>query len=107
MVEMRSAANRVARAGMVVGGLGLATSLFVIVRLFETWRIGPGAPAHAVSVLRLRLRYPRPTLDAMIVLALAIVGFLATVLALAGAAREALAARRLHRALAPARERPF
>ena len=37
----RTAAARVSRAGLLLGGLGLLASLFVIVRLFEAWHVAP------------------------------------------------------------------
>ncbi len=94
------AATRVARAGMLLGALGLASSLFVIVRLFETWRVGPHAAAHRISLLGQHLTYPAANADAVIILLLASLGFAVTAMAVTGAARELAAARRFRQVIA-------
>jgi len=82
------AAVRLSRATLAIGGLGLATSLFVVSRVFESWRIGsrPGTPT--ISLLGLRLSYPTANVGALAVLALAALGLLVAVTALVAAARE-------------------
>jgi len=82
------AAVRVGRAALMLGALGLGVALFVIVRLFETWRIGPHVGVHDVSILGARVSYPAANVDALIILSLAFVGFLATAITVVGAVRE-------------------
>jgi len=93
------AAGRVDRAGALLGALGLASSLFVLWRLIETWRVAPGTRAHRISILGQPLSYPRANLAALVVLALALLGLAVTSAMAAGAVRELLAYRRLRRAL--------
>jgi hypothetical protein len=88
---------------MLLSGLGLLASVFVLVRLFETWRIGPHAPSRAISVLGLRLSYPVANADGIIVLFLAFVGFIVGAMILGGAASELLASRRVSRKLSATR----
>jgi peptidase M48-like protein len=92
------AAARVGRAGGILVALGLASSLFVIFRLVETWRVAPRA-SHEVSFLGEKLSYPAVNLAAVVVVGLAALGLAVVARALAGAVREVLASRRLHRRL--------
>src|SRR5436309_5919155 len=69
-----AAAGRVWTAGMLLSASGLALSVFVIARLFFTWRVTPHAASHHVTLLGQRLSYPVANLDAFIVLALALAG---------------------------------
>jgi len=94
-----AAATRVARAGITLSGLGLAASLFVLVRLFETWRIGAHAPSNAVSILGLRVSYPVANADALIILLLAFVAFVVGAMIFCGMARELLVSHRVNRKL--------
>jgi hypothetical protein len=71
---------------------------FVILRLFETWKVSPRA-AHRISILGERLSYPAANADAIVVMILAAVGAIVTARALRGAVREAHASRRFHRRL--------
>jgi hypothetical protein len=66
--------------------------------------VSAGAPAHHLSILGQRLTYPSANLGALIVLALAAVGLIATATAARGALREARATIRFGRRLA--RESP-
>jgi hypothetical protein len=91
------AAARVNRAGALLGGVGLASSAFVIWRLIETWRVTPGAASHRISVLGQRLSYPAANLGAVIVVALAALGLTVIAMTARGAARELAADRRLRR----------
>jgi Zn-dependent protease with chaperone function len=93
------AAARVARAGALLGALGLGSSLFVLLRLAETWSVAPDA-AHRVSILGQELSYPAANLAAVVVVALALIGLAATGRVVAGGLRELTAARRLRRWLA-------
>ncbi len=69
-----AAAGHVWSAGLVLAGAGLALSVFVIARLFLTWRVGPHGASHHASLLGQRLTYPVANLDAWIVLAIAMGG---------------------------------
>ena len=47
-----AAANRLHRASLAVGALGLATAAFTLERLLESWRVDPHAGAsHTISLL--------------------------------------------------------
>src|ERR1700759_1314758 len=69
-----AAAQRVWAVGVVLWASGLALSVFVIGRLFLTWRVTPHAASHQISLLGQRLSYPVANVDALIVLALALAG---------------------------------
>ena len=92
------AAARVGRAGGILGALGLASSLFVIFRLVETWRVAPRA-SHELSFLGEKLSYPAVNLAAVVVAGLAGLGLAVVARTVAGAVREVLASQRLHRRL--------
>jgi hypothetical protein len=85
------------RAEALLGALGLACSLFVALRLAETWRVRPGMRSHDVSVLGQSLSYPSANLAALVVAALASLGLVATAMMVAGGARELTAWRRARR----------
>ena len=93
------ASARVARAGALLGTLGLASSVFVVSRLVETWRVTPGAATHEISIIGERLSDPAANLAAIVVLALALVGLAVAALTAAGAVREIVADRRFASAL--------
>ncbi len=95
----RIAAARVSRAGLLLGALGLLASLFVIVRLFEAWRVAPRANSHQISILGTTLAYPTANADAIVILALAVVGFVVLGIAVVAATQEIAGARRLRRRL--------
>jgi hypothetical protein len=101
------AAARVDRAGALLGGLGLGSSLFVLWRLIETWHVTPAASAHRISILGQTLSYPTANLAAVVVVALALFGLAVTSVMAAGAWREMLASRRLRRALLASGPRPL
>jgi hypothetical protein len=82
---------------MVLGALGLASSLFVVVRLVETWRVTAAADSHHISLLGQRLSYPAANFAAVVVLLLALFGLAVVVLAASGAARELTASARFGR----------
>lgn len=92
-----AAAARVGRAGTLLGGVGLVSSVFVVWRLLATWRVTPAAASHRVSILGRQLTYPGANLAAVIVVVLALVGLVVTALTAAGAGREVAADRRLRR----------
>lgn len=95
-----AAAGRVWAAGMALWASGLALSVFVIGRLFVTWRVTPHAASHQISLLGHRLSYPVANLDALIVLALALAGLAVGAMTALGAVRELAATRTLERHLA-------
>jgi len=94
------AATRVSLASLLLGGLGLASAIFVIVRLLESWRVTAHAASHQISILGQKLSYPTANIDAIVIVVLAVLGSVVTVLALGGAARELAASRRFLRGLA-------
>src|SRR6201996_9427215 len=102
-----AAAERVWAAGTVLWASGLALSVFVIGRLFLTWRVTPHAATHQVSLLGHRLRYPVANVDALIVLALALGGLAVGAMTAWGAIRELAATRTFERHLAAQEPRPW
>src|SRR6201985_1876967 len=102
-----AAAGRGWAAGMVLWASGLALSVFVIGRLFVTWRVTPHAASHQISLLGQRLSYPVANLDALIVLGLALAGLAVGAMTALGAVREVAATRTLERHLAAQEPRPW
>jgi Zn-dependent protease with chaperone function len=98
--DARTAAARLSLAGAALGAVGVASSLLVVLRLFETWRVGGAAATHHISILGQSVSYPTANLAGVLVLLLAAVGLGATTMAVSGAVREALASRRFSRRLA-------
>ncbi len=94
------AATRVSRASLALGGLGLASAIFVVARLFETWRVSAGVASHQISIFGQRLTYPTANVDAIVIMLLAALGSVVTARAVSGAVRELQASRRFHRLLA-------
>jgi hypothetical protein len=92
-----TAAGRVSRAGVLLGALGLASTVFVMVRLIETWRVTPRAASHHISVLGQKLSYPAANLAAVVVVFLALLGLAVTMMTVLGAAREFAASVRFGR----------
>lgn len=101
------AAARVSRASLVLGGLGLASAVFVLARLLESWRVTPHAASHQISIFGQTVSYPAANIDAVVIVLLAVLGSIVTARALIGALREARASRRFHRLLAQAKPRPL
>jgi hypothetical protein len=85
---------------MLLGGLGMASAVFVITRLLESWRVTPGSPSHEVWVFGQRLSYPVANTGAVVVTILAALGLLTAGVAGWAIARELVADRRFRRALA-------
>jgi Peptidase family M48 len=92
---------------MLLAAAGLALSVFVIGRLFLTWRVAPQAASHHITLLGQRLSYPVANLDALTVLALALVGLVVGAITVSGAVRELAAARAFERHLAAQKPRPL
>ena len=95
------AAARVFHASLVLGGLGLASAIFVLARLLESWRVTHHAASHRILIFGQRLSYPVANLDAVVIVLLAALGSVVTARALSGALREVRASRRFHRLLPP------
>ena len=93
----------VGRVGMSLSGLGVAACMFAVVQLFETWRVGPRAPAHAISLLAVQFSYPAANAGALVILSLAGVGFVVAMMIVGGAVRELLLSRGVSRRLASTR----
>jgi hypothetical protein len=83
----------------MLGGLGLASALFVLARLLESWHVTPHAASHRILIFGQRLSYPAANLDAIVIVFLAVLGFAVTIRALSGAVREIRASRRFGRLL--------
>jgi beta-lactamase regulating signal transducer with metallopeptidase domain len=101
------AAARVSRASLILGALGLASAIFVLARLLESWRVTPHAASHQILILGQRLSYPAANIDAVVIVLLAVLGSVVTARALTGALREVQASRRFQRVLARSEPRPL
>jgi hypothetical protein len=101
------AAARVSRASLILGALGLASAIFVLARLLESWRVTPHTASHQILILGQRLSYPAANIDAVVIVLLAVLGSVVTVRALTGALREIQASRRFERLLAQSKPRPL
>jgi hypothetical protein len=87
-------------ASVALGALGFASAVFVIARLFESWRVGSAPASHVVSVFGQRLSYPAANAGAIVVTVLAGFGLLMAAASAWCLARELLADRGFRRALA-------
>ncbi len=94
-----TAAARVSGASLLLGGLGLVSAIFVLVRLVESWRVGSGATSRRIEIFGQGLSYPAANVSAIAILLLAALGSVVTVRALGGAMREYRATRRFSRAV--------
>jgi BlaR1 peptidase M56 len=94
------AATRISRASLVLGAFGLASAIFVVARLFESWRVSSRAASHQISILGEKLSYPAANVDAIVIVLLAGLGAVVTARALSGGVKELAASRRFHRPLA-------
>jgi hypothetical protein len=94
------AASRVSRAGLLLGALGLAAPMFVVMRLLADWRVSSHSAPNRISILGQKLTYAVANFDAMVVLLLAALGSVVTAMTLFGLVREVGAARRFRRRLA-------
>jgi hypothetical protein len=90
------AAMRCAGAGAVLGALGVASALLVVMRLLESWHLEPGADANRVSVFGAHMSYPTANAAAVVVLCQAALGFAALSEGGRAALRELRAARRFN-----------
>jgi hypothetical protein len=73
---------------LALGTFALASALFVLTRLLESWRVGSGHAPDVVSVLGQRLSYPVANAGAIVVAALGGMGLLVLVAAARAAVRE-------------------
>ena len=94
-----TAAARVSGASLLLGGLGLVSAIFVLVRLVESWRVGSGATSHRIEIFGQGLSYPAANVDAGVIVLLAALGSVVTVRAVGGTMREYLASRRFSHAV--------
>src|SRR6266566_476607 len=94
------AAGRAFCVSLLLGALALASAIFVITRLFESWRVTSGAASHRISVFGQSLGYPAANAGAIVVTALAGLGLLMAGAAIWRAAHELLSDRTFRRALA-------
>src|SRR5689334_25123789 len=94
-----AAAGRVARAGATLSVLGLGSSLFVVMRLLETWHVSSLPSSDRISVLGQTVSYPVANLAAVVVLVLALLGLAVTLTAITGIMREVTTATRFQRSL--------
>lgn len=101
------AATRAFGAELLLGGVGLVSSLLVVTRLLADWQIGPAKVSHQISLLGLSVGYPTANFAAVLVLGLALLGLTAAALTIDTAAREVIGARRLARRLTSARPEPL
>ena len=78
--------------------MGLASAVFVVVRLLETWRVTPHATSrYQISILGQRLSYPAANFAAVVVVFLALLGLAVTAMTVFGAAQELTASVRFWR----------
>src|ERR1700761_5223252 len=100
------AAARVCRANLVLGALGLASAIFVLARLLESWRVTPHA-SHQILIFGQRLSYPAANVDAVVIVLLAVLGSVVTARALTSALRQVHASRHFQRLLADSEPQPL
>jgi Peptidase family M48 len=86
-------------ASVLLGVLGFASAVFVITRLFESWRVSSAPTSHVVFVFGQRLSYPAANAGAIVVTVLAGLGLLMVGAGAWRLARELRADRGFRRAL--------
>jgi hypothetical protein len=101
------AAARVSRASLVLGGLGLASAIFILARLIESWRVTAHGASHQVSILGQTVSYPVANAEAVALVLLAALGAVVIVLALSAAVREGQRSGRFQRRLAAMNPQPL
>jgi len=104
------AATATARAfgvGLLLGLGGVASAVFVVTRLFESWHVTSTSASHAISVFGQRLSYPAANAGAITVTVLAALGLLMAGAAVLGVAGELRADRRFRRALTTRSQLPL
>jgi Zn-dependent protease with chaperone function len=93
------AAARLGIASLVLWALGLGSVALVLVRLLESWRITPASTSHRVTIFGQTVSYPAANVDAIVILALALVSVIASLLLAHGAVHEIRSSRRFAREL--------
>jgi Zn-dependent protease with chaperone function len=83
-----------------LGGLGLASAIFILVRLIESWRVTTDAVSHHISILGQSVSYPAANVEAVLLVALAAMGAVVVTVAVSAAVREGWRSRRFMRRLA-------
>src|SRR6201986_5610638 len=78
------APSRVSRASLMLGALGMASAIFVLARLLESWRVTPHTTSHQILILGQRLSYPAANIDAVVLVLLGVLGSVVTARALTG-----------------------
>jgi BlaR1 peptidase M56 len=96
----RLAAARVSRASLGLGALGLAACSLVLLRVLGSWHVSATSGSHSINLLGQRVSYPVANAAAIVILLLALLGFLALTMTMVAGARELLAVRRFSRELA-------
>lgn len=99
-LDVSVAARRFSWAEGGLAVLALGSFGLVFLRLFERWRVTPGAVSHRVAILGQELSYPTANLAAIVVVALALLGAIVVAIVIAAAVRQLNATRRLARRLA-------
>jgi Zn-dependent protease with chaperone function len=94
------AAARLFALNVALGTFALASALFVLARLLESWNVGSGRAADVVSMFGQRLSYPVANAGAIVVAVLGAVGLVILVAAARAAVRALRADRRFRRAMA-------
>jgi hypothetical protein len=94
------------RANLALGALGLASAIFVLARLLESWRVTPHA-SHQILMFGQKVSYPAANLDAVVIVLLAVLGSVVTARALTGALRQGQASRHFQRLLAHSEPQPL
>jgi len=74
-----------------IGSLGLASAVFVVVRLIERWRVSPTGTPHQLVLLGQTVSYPAANFAAGVVLILGVLGVVVLTRAISGAVRELVA----------------
>jgi hypothetical protein len=85
----------------------LVSAIFVLARLFESWRVTAHATSHRISIFGQNLSYPTANAGAIVMIVFAAFGLIVMALAIGGTFRELAAARRFRRRLAGQNVRPL
>jgi len=107
LTPAKTATARVFAVGLLLGLVGLASAVFVITRLFESWRVTSGPASRVITVLGLRLSYPAANAGAIAVTGLAGLGLLMAAAAACRLVMELVADRRFKRVLRARSPRSF
>ncbi len=95
-----TAARRAFGLGVVLGLLGVVSTVLLITRLFESWRVTSASPSHRIWLLGQPLSYPAANSEAIVVTLLAGLGLLTAVAVVRAVTRELMSDRRIRAALA-------